>query len=324
LCPNRASTAAPPNRGYEYESSNGTDLFDGERPSIVTIERQAWLAHAFRGLHSNTSGRIIALPNAFDVATARLIARQNPAAIGTSSGAMAAILGYPDGEYLDRDEMLTSIARIARAVTVGVNADVEAGYGDDPNDAAWIAQRLVEIGVIGLNIQDTGNPRGHWAGRLLPINLAVSKIEAIRSTADGARVPLVINARTDTFLEAGDPVAAAIDRGNRYLAAGADCVFVPGVVNEADIARLIAGLHGPLNVYAVPGTPPVARLEEIGVKRVSIGCGPYQACLALAEDATREFLESGSYGAFASHQMGYADMLGLVSEPEHSNVLNRR
>jgi 2-methylisocitrate lyase-like PEP mutase family enzyme len=286
------------------------------RTTLLGTDRQVRLADAFREQHRIADGRIIVLPNAFDVATARLIERQKPVAIGTSSGAMAAILGYPDGELIDREEMLAGIASITRAVEVGVTADVEAGYGDSANDAAWIAHRLLNSGVIGLNIQDTGNPHGRWAGGLLPVDMAADKIAAIRGVAQAARTPLVINARTDTHVEGGDEVGAAIDRGNRYLAAGADCVFVPSAVNEADIQRLVAGLEGPLNVYAVPGAPPVARLQELGVKRVSVGCGPYQACLALVEDATRELLEAGSYGAFVKRQVGYADMLELFNDPE--------
>jgi 2-methylisocitrate lyase-like PEP mutase family enzyme len=247
------------------------------------------------------------------VATARLIARRRPDAIGTTSAAIAAIAGYPDGERIGREEMLEAIRRIATAVDVGVTADVEAGYGDDVDDAATIATRLVELGAIGLNLQDTGHPDGRWAGGLLPLERAVAKIAAVREAADREDVPLVINARTDTFLEEGDQVDLAIERGNAYLDAGADCVFAPGVGDAAGIARLVEGLRGPLNAYAGPGVPSVRELEMLGVRRVSVGCGPYQACLALVERATDELLDRGTYEAFTSDQLSVRALAELLA-----------
>ena len=225
---------------------------------------------------------------------------------------MAAILGHPDGEAVDRDDMLAAIARIVAAVDVGVSADVEAGYGDTESDAASVAERVLAAGVVGLNLQDTGNPAGRWAGRLAPIERAVAKIAAVRGVAQRAGVPLVINARTDTFLQDGDQVGGAIVRGNAYLAAGADCVFAPGVVDARDIARLVAGLDGPLNIYAGPGTPPVAELESLGVRRVSIGCGPYQACLALVDRVASELLVEGRYDAFTLQQLALGELTELL------------
>jgi 2-methylisocitrate lyase-like PEP mutase family enzyme len=272
---------------------------------------QAELAAEFLARHRE--GPIVVLPNAFDVATARLIARQAPVAIGTTSAAMAAILGYADGEFIDRAQMLNMIASIAAAVDIGVNADIEAGYGDEVEDAIAVTECLIEMGVVGFNIQDTGNPSGQWAGGLLPIERAAAKIAAMRKTADHAGVQLVINARTDTFLEESDQVCNAITRGNAYLGAGADCVFAPGVADAEAISRLVAGLNGPLNVYAGPATPPVAELEGLGVRRVSVGCGPYQACLALVDRATRELLGAGTYDAFTREQLSGAEMAALFT-----------
>lgn len=273
--------------------------------------RQRELAIDFGARHAG--GPAVVLPNAFDVATARLIARHRPVAIGTTSAAIAAGLGYRDGEHAPRDEMLAAIGRIARAVDVGVTADIEAGYGDDAGAVSATVEDVLGFGVIGINLQDTGHPGGEWRNRLLPAERAVEKVRAARRAADAAGVPLVINARSDTFLEPDlDPVDAAIERGNAYLAAGADCVFTPGVTDPAGIDRLVAGLHGPLNVYAVPGTPEIAELVSLGVRRVSVGCGPYQACLALVERATTELLGSGRYEAFLDDHLPYGEMLELL------------
>ena len=265
----------------------------------------------FRNRHRE--GAIIVLPNAFDVATARLIARHRPLAIGTSSAAIAAIAGYPDGEQIEVGEMLEAIARITKAVDVGVTADIEAAYGDEVDDAVILVERLIAIGAIGFNIQDTGHPRGRWAGGLLPIQRAVAKISAMRDAADEAGVPLVINARTDTFLEDGDQVVKAIERGNAYLDAGADCVFAPGVGARDEISRLVAGVNGPVNIYAGPGVPSVAELESLNVRRLSIGCGPYQACLALVDRAATELLERGTYEPFITDQLSTAEIAELLA-----------
>jgi 2-methylisocitrate lyase-like PEP mutase family enzyme len=278
-----------------------------ERP-----DRSSQVADAQRFRDRHREGPIIVLPNAFDVATARLIAHHHPVAIGTTSAAIAAIAGYPDGELIARDQMLEAIARIVAAVEIGVTADVEAGYGDTVEDASAVAARVIDLGAIGLNLQDTGHPAGRWAGGLIPVERASAKIAAVRQAADQAGVPLVINARTDTFLEPGDQVAHAITRGNAYLEAGADCVFAPGVVDAAGISRLVEGLAGPLNVYASAATPTVPELEGLGVRRLSVGCGPYQACLALVERATRELLELGRYETFTDEQLSVGELTALL------------
>jgi 2-methylisocitrate lyase-like PEP mutase family enzyme len=277
----------------------------------MTLATSGQAARAADFAAAHKSGPIVVLPNAFDVATARLIARREPVAIGTTSAAIAAGLGFPDGERISRDEMLGAVERIVASVSIAVTVDVEAGYGDNLDDAAKTALRVIEIGAIGLNIEDRGSPTGKHAGQLLPIEQAAAKIAAIRAAAEEHGVPLVINARTDTFLEDGDHVARAIERGNAYLAAGADCVFTPGIVARDDIARAVAGLSGPLNVYASPATPPVSELSALGVRRLSVGCGPYQACLALIDKATRQLLEDGRYEAFTADQLSSADFAGL-------------
>ncbi|MDA0162523.1 isocitrate lyase/phosphoenolpyruvate mutase family protein [Solirubrobacter ginsenosidimutans] len=229
------------------------------------------------------SGPIVVIPNAFDAGSAKVIARRRPVAIGTSSAGIANGLGYADGERIGRDEMLAAIKRIVDAVDVGVTADIEAGYGD----AAGTAERLLGLGVIGLNLEDAR----YGGSGLLSVEEACANIAAIRAVAGTS---LVINARVDTWLADGDPNALAVARGNAYLAAGADCVFAPGI---SDFAAVVAGLDGPLNAYAGAGTPPVAELEALGVRRVSVGNAPYDACLRLVERITTELLTVGRYDA---------------------------
>src|SRR5688500_14815325 len=276
--------------------------------------RQRELAGAFRVRHR--SREMVVLPNAFDAASARVVAAHDPIAIGTTSAAIAWALGRPDGEQVDRQQMLAAIEPIVDAVDVGVTADVEAGYGDRPQDAAATARGAIDLGAIGLNLQDTAHPLGTAGGPLLAAGQAAEKIAAVRAVAEDEGIELTINARTDVLLldAAGEEerLGDAIQRGNRYLAAGADCIFVPGATTVDAIARLVGGIDGPVSVYALPGLPDVGELARLGVARVSVGCGPYQACLALIDDATRELLEHGTYEAFLHRHMPYPAVQALL------------
>jgi 2-methylisocitrate lyase-like PEP mutase family enzyme len=280
----------------------------------MTNEAQRALAVALRARHRD--GPIIVLPNAHDVVSARIAAARRPVALGTTSAGMAWAAGYPDGERIPREEMLAAVERVVRAVDVGVTADLEAGYGDTPEAAADTAAAALEIGVVGLNLQDTGQPGGTYADGLVPIELMAEKIAAVRDVAERQDIELAINARTDVFLFGhGDDdsrIEEAARRGHAYLDAGADCAFVPGAVAADTIARLVAAIDGPINVYALPGVPPVSELNRLGVRRVSVGCGPYQACLLLLEEATAELLERGTYDTFTAAHLPYPDVQQLL------------
>jgi 2-methylisocitrate lyase-like PEP mutase family enzyme len=283
--------------GWPRRSSEGGDLTQRDQ------------AREFRARHGG--GEIVVLPNAFDVASARVIAKHQPVAIGTTSAGIAWALGFPDGQRIDRDAMLSATERIVRSVPVGVTADVEAGYGDAPEDAAATAEAVIEIGAIGLNIEDAA---GDSEEPLLPIDRAAEKIAAVRGVAESAGIELVVNARTDAFLYGvDDALEVAVERGNRYLAAGADCVFVPGAVDRDAIGQLVDRLDGPLNVYAIPGVPEVGELSRLGVARVSVGCGPYQACMALVDEATRALLGEGSYDPFLDRHLSVPELQTLLA-----------
>src|SRR5579863_8904701 len=152
-------------------------------------------ANAFRQMHH--SGKILVLANVWDVASARVIEEAGFPAIATTSAGIAFSLGYPDGQKISRQEMLASIGRIARAVAVPVTADVEAGYGDRPEDAAETARGVIEAGAVGINLEDgTDDPQHPLAD--LPLQL--ERIHAVREAALRSSVLLVLNARTDVYL----------------------------------------------------------------------------------------------------------------------------
>ena len=237
-------------------------------------------AELLRALHRGPD--VLVLPNAWDVASARAFARvEGCFAIATTSGGVAAALGYPDGERIPPREMLAAVERIAAAVDLPVTADLEAGYGD----AAATARAAIEAGAAGINLEDGAGPMSEHVGR----------IRAARAAADDAGVPLVLNARVDVYLRGTHDVGDAIVRSNAYFDAGADCAFVIGVTDAATIARLVKALHGPLNVLAREETPSVAELARLGVRRVSVGSGLFRAGLAAAEAGARELLERGTF-----------------------------
>jgi 2-methylisocitrate lyase-like PEP mutase family enzyme len=252
------------------------------------------------------SGAGFVLPNAWDAGSARILEQVGFPAVATTSAGIAWSCGIPDGEELDRDTMLDHVGRIAAAVSVPVTADLEAGYGDTADEVARTVAMAVELGVVGGNLEDAG-PDGMFG-----IDEAVERLAAARAAAP--RGTFVLNARTDTYFtrarsaDRGDPFAETIERATRYLEAGADCIFVPGVVDEDTIHRLATAIPGPLNIVAgLANLIDAPTLFSLGVARVSLGGSIARAALTLVERAGRELLESGTLG-FLDGAMPYADL----------------
>jgi 2-methylisocitrate lyase-like PEP mutase family enzyme len=274
--------------------------------------KQAEKAARFRELHHGP--RLLILPNAWDVASARIFEDLGFTAIGTTSAGIAASLGYPDGQRISRSEMLEMVSRIANAVSIPVTADMEAGYGLSPDDLAATARAVIESGAIGMNLEDA---TGDDDRLLVEPALQARKIEAIRQMASSLGVPLVLNARTDLYhlMGAGDPATRfdrTVERLTSYRRAGADCLFVPGVRDAETIGRLARGVNGPLNVLAGPGMPPVAELQRLGVARLSVGSGPMRATLGLTRRIGRQLLDEGTYTLILEGAIPYAEVNELL------------
>jgi len=261
-------------------------------------------AELLRRLHGGT--RLLVLPNAWDVGSARVLAAHGAPAIATSSAGVAYALGYPDGERIARAEMLDMVRRIAAAVAVPVTADVEAGYGATAADAVETAAGVLAAGAVGLNLEDATD------GRLFPLDPQVERVAAIRRVAEASGVPLVVNARTDAAAAAELPpeerLAEAVRRANAYLAAGADCAFVPFVTERDAIARLAREVRGPLNVLGTPASPSLEELARLGVRRVSFGSGIARAAYGRARRIARELSSTGTYAALAEDAIAYDEM----------------
>jgi 2-methylisocitrate lyase-like PEP mutase family enzyme len=260
------------------------------------VESQTNQALQFRQLHRGPG--VLILPNAWDVASARIFEEAGFPAIATTSAGIAFSLGYPDGERIPREEMLARIARIARAVRVPVTADVEAGYGATPEDAAKTTRELIQAGVVGMNLEDAS---GRADQPLVSLELAVEKVWASREAAVQMQAQIVVNARTDVYLlEGGNPDADYSEALRRLLAfrdAGADCVFAPGLKDAETIRRLAKAVECPLNILAGVGTPSIPDLAKLGVARVSLGSGPMRATLGLLRRIAVELKTAGTYTA---------------------------
>jgi 2-methylisocitrate lyase-like PEP mutase family enzyme len=266
---------------------------------------------AFRKMHDGA--RILILPNAWDVASARLIEAAGFAAVATTSAGVNWSLGYPDGERIGRRTMLEAVCRIAERVSVPVTADMVAGFGSTPEDMAETVRGVIASGAVGLNLEDsTGDPHNP----LVEVSLQNEKIRAAREAATAVGVPVVINARTDVFLAAvGAPetrLEHAVRRANAYREAGADCLFVPGVQDSATITQLAGAINGPLNVLARAGTPSIPELSRVGVARVSVGSGPMLAALGRLRRIAGELLGPGTLDAMTEDTIPYAELNELL------------
>ena len=249
--------------------------------------------------------RFCCSPMPGDAASARLFEEAGFPAIGTTSAGIAFSLGFPDGEHVPFAEVVEVVRRIVRAVRVPVSADIEAGFGETPEEVARSCQAILETGAVGVNLEDRSRDRTRLAG----IALQSDRIQAVKEAASRAGGAIVVNARTDVFLGSiGAPESRfdeAVRRCRAYRAAGADCLFVPGVAEEETIARLVRAIDGPLNILAGAATPPVARLASLGVSRMSLGSGPMRASLGLLRRIAKELLETGTYAALTSDAVPY-------------------
>jgi 2-methylisocitrate lyase-like PEP mutase family enzyme len=274
------------------------------------MDSQTDKASQFRQLHRGPG--VLILPNAWDVASARIFEDAGFPAIATTSAGIAFSLGYPDGQCIPREEMMARIGRIVRAVHVPVTADVESGYGSTPEDAAQTTRELIEAGVAGMNLEDASGPSDQ---PLISLELAAEKIKAARQAAVHMAAQFVINARTDVYLlPGGDPDADYAETLRRLAAfrdAGADCVFAPGLNNAETIGSLAKAVKCPLNILAEAGAPSIPELEKLGVARVSVGSGPMRATLGLLRRLADELKTSGTYNSMAG-AVPYAELNKLL------------
>jgi len=279
---------------------------------MMNIQAQARKADQLRKLHGGP--RILVFPNAWDVASARIVEELGFPAIATTSAGIAAVLGYPDGQKISRDEMLDMVARIAGAVRVPVTADLEAGYGVTIEDMTETVKAMVAAGAVGMNLEDvTGNDESSQ----VELPLQVEKIRAIRRVGESLGVPVVLNARTDVYLMPIGPAETrferTVERLRAYRDAGADCLFAPGLKDGETIAKLVQALHAPLNILVTAGSPTLPELEKMGAARASTGSAAMRATLGLTRRIARELLESGTYNSLLDGAIPFAEISEILA-----------
>jgi 2-methylisocitrate lyase-like PEP mutase family enzyme len=279
-------------------------------------QEQRQRAEHFHQLHAGPEP--LMLPNAWDVASARVIETAGAQAIATTSAGMAWTLGYPDGEQMPAQELLAACRRICGAVRAPVSIDIERGYGRDAQDTGGLVGALIQLGVVGINIEDGVVP---GTRNLAHPAILSERIACARTVAKHHDLPLFINARIDTYCANLEPEARLEETRKRaltYIDAGADGIFVPGLADLHEIASLVEQLPVPLNVYAgYPGAPTSDALRQLGVRRISLGCGTMQATLAHLASIAREALLDGHYETMSKAMLTTTEANGLFAATAH-------
>jgi 2-methylisocitrate lyase-like PEP mutase family enzyme len=224
----------------------------------------------FTSLHQQTTPLLLC--NVWDVASAKTAETLGFSAIGTSSAAIARMLGYADGEHMPFDELLFIVKRIAACCDLPLTVDIEAGFSDDAQITAAYIKALAQVGVVGINIEDSKVNKTSEERMLMNCNSFAGYLSALTTKLAKDKVTLFINVRTDTFLlGVEDAIEETKKRCKLYQAAGADSLFVPCIVEVDAIAELVSSTILPVNVMCMPDLPDFERLKSIGVKRISMG-----------------------------------------------------
>ena len=268
-------------------------------------------AEDFRGLHHGK--RILILPNAWDVPSARVFENEGFPAVATSSAGLMVSLGYPDGEVIGRNEFVSAVERIAKVLSVPLSVDIVAGFGKTTEEVVATVKAILRSGGIGINIEDFA----HSTKKLFPAERQVENVKAIRRLGDTVGVPLVINARTDALrFGIGDDEAKfeeAVRRATAYRDAGADCVYPMGLTEAGSMSRFVKELDFPINVMVRKGLPPVSELERLGVARVSFGPSASYAAMGLLKRASEEVLEKGTYQNLVEGAIAFDELNSLAT-----------
>lgn len=265
----------------------------------------AQMAARFRAAHA--PGTLLVLPNAWDVASARIAEDCGAEAIATSSAAVAWAHGYADGEKLPKGVLLQLVSDIARLAKIPITADSEAGYSASPEDAAAFVVTLAKAGAVGINLEDGKEPPA----------LLASKIEAIKKACAREGLDVFINARTDVYLKSLLPVEQALDetlaRGRVYRDAGADGFFVPALLDGSALRKIAKTIDLPFNALTWPGLPDITTLKDAGVRRISAGASTARAAMGAMRRATLGLLKDASYDALNAEAEGCPNLNGLMA-----------
>lgn len=239
---------------------------------------------------------ILVMPGAYDVLSARLFEQLGFQAIQGTSGGIAAVAGYADGEVIAAADTLRVTAAMADAVDVPVNADGEKGYGGAAETRAF-ALELIARGVAGMNLEDSAPRSAAGEPRLVPLEQHLEKLRAVVETRRSLGSEFFVNARVDAFMGAQGPQAyldEAIRRGNAYADIGADCIFFINVTQREVIRTLVDAVKAPVSILWRDGAPDVAELQELGVARVSYGSAFARMAIGAVRSLAKEIQGHGT------------------------------
>ncbi|HGM5554947.1 TPA: isocitrate lyase/phosphoenolpyruvate mutase family protein [Pseudomonas putida] len=249
---------------------------------------------------------LLILTNVADATGARLVEHAGGQAVATSSAAVAWAHGYPDGNTLPLERLISTVESIARVIQVPLSVDIEAGYSDDLGRVAEVVDAVLAAGAVGINIED-----GSGAPELL-----ARKIEVARQVAQKRDVKLFINARTDVYLKglvpAEDRVAETLRRSALYQAAGADGLFAAGVTAAYEIEAICKGTSLPVNVLGFACLPSPTELQALGVRRLSAGSGIAEFLYGAMGSLVKSFLASGKLDTHDLKALTYGEVNGLL------------
>jgi len=249
----------------------------------------------FKNMHKKNE--LLFLPNAWDLLSAIILEQAGFKAIGTTSWGVANAMGYKDGERIQFDDLYALVKKMTAVIEIPVTVDVESGYSDSATIVADNVLKIADLGVVGINIEDSLKT----ASGLKDISLQCELIAKLKNKLDSAGYgDFFINARVDTYLQKQDPLAETIERASAYVESGADGVFVPGLWQQDEIARLVNVTKAPLNIMSLPNMTNLNGLNELGVRRFSLGATFSDAVIAFIEtQAQRLFTEQSTEMLYA-------------------------
>lgn len=270
---------------------------------------QATRAGKFRELHD--SGTFV-IANAWDGGSARVLRSLGFAALATSSGAAAGVLGRLD-HGISREESLANAKLICDSTDLPVSADLEKGFGDAPADAALAITRAAEVGLVGGSIEDS---TGVKDAPIFPLTLAAERIAAAVEAARALPFPFMLTARAENFLNGRADLDDTIKRLQAYERAGADVLFAPGLPSLDAISTVCGSVSKPVNfMVGIPGKSfSVAELAAVGVRRVSLATSLYRAAMTGLINAAREIRDSGTFG-YLDRMVTSAEFAGFLKTP---------
>lgn len=279
----------------------------------MTKNSQIKKALEFLKLHTN--GKILILPNIWDPIGARVLEAKGFPAAATSSAAISSSLGFRDGEHIKFTTHLEIIKRIVNSVNIPVTADIESGYSKGSSGLKHSVNQIIQTGVAGINIEDSFEKEGS----LRHVDQQCERIAAIREVAENHGVPLLINARVDCFLSGSiktndQMLAETIERANRYIGSGADCVYPIGVLDKDTIMTLRKEIDAPINILGSHRTIPLKEMQDIGINRVTFGPFLFRSVMKKFVNIVEELGKLGSYDCFSKEYYLYDEAIVFLRE----------